>query len=173
VLANVAQNVVTRIGVRRALPVGMALAAGALVLLTQLPADGHYFFDLFPAFILSAVGLAFTFVPMTIAALMGVEESDAGVASGLLNTTQQIGGAVGLAAASTIATTFTSRYVDSHAGASPLGGQALTYGFHITFYVLAGLAALAAVLAAVMIESRPATPAEELTVGAVPMQEAA
>ena len=173
VLANVAQNAVTRIGVRRVLPVGLALAAGALVLLTQLPANGHYFFDLFPAFLLSAVGLAFTFVPMTIAALMGVEEADAGVASGLLNTTQQIGGAVGLAAASTIATTFTTRYVDSHAGASTLSGSALTYGFHITFYVLAGLAALAALLGALMIESQPPVEAEVTAIDAIPVEEAA
>jgi EmrB/QacA subfamily drug resistance transporter len=173
VLANVAQNVVTRVGVRRILPAGMVLAAGALVLLTRVPADGHYFFDLFPAFLLSAVGLAFAFVPMTIAALMGLEETDAGVASGLLNTTQQIGGAVGLAGASTIATTFTNRYVDSRAGASALGGPALTYGFQITFYVLAGLAAIAAVLAAVMIESRPPAEAEVIAFDATPVEEAA
>jgi EmrB/QacA subfamily drug resistance transporter len=173
VLATVAQNLVTRVGVRRVLPVGLVLAAGSLILLAQVPADGHYFFDLFPAFLISAVGLAFTFVPMTIAALMGVEEADAGVASGLLNTTQQIGGAIGLATASTIATSFTSRYVDSHAGASPLGGQALTYGFQITFYVLAGLAALAAVLAATMIESRPAATAEVVELDATPVGEAA
>ena len=173
VLATVAQSLVTRVGVRRVLPVGLVLAAGSLILLAQVPADGHYFFDLFPAFLLSAVGLAFTFVPMTIAALMGVEEADAGVASGLLNTTQQIGGAIGLATASTIATSFTSHYVDSHAGASPLGGQALTYGFQITFYVLAGLAALAAVLAATMIESRPAATAEVVELDATPVGEAA
>jgi EmrB/QacA subfamily drug resistance transporter len=172
VLANVSQNVVTRVGVRRVLPVGLALAAGALVLLTQLPADGHYFFDLFPAFLLSAVGLAFTFVPMTIAALMGVEAADAGVASGLLNTTQQIGGAVGLAAASTIATTFTTRYVDAHPGSSPLGAAALTHGFDIAFYALAGLAALAAVLAVVLIEPH-AAPAEEAEFEAIPIEEAA
>ena len=154
VLAGVAQSLVTRVGVRRVLPFGLALAAGALVLLAQLPADGHYFWDVFPAFVVSAVGLAFTFIPLTIAALMGVQESDAGIASGLLNTTQQIGGAVGLAAASTIATTFTAHYVTSHPGASPLGGPALTYGFQITFYVLAGVAALAAVLAAVLIEPK-------------------
>ena len=173
VLATVAQSLVTRVGVRRVLPVGLVLAAGSLILLAQVPADGHYFFDLFPAFLLSAVGLAFTFVPMTIAALMGVEEADAGVASGLLNTTQQIGGAIGLATASTIATSFTSHYVDSHAGASPLGGQALTYGFQITFYVLAGLAALAAALAATMIESRPAATAEVVELDATPVGEAA
>jgi EmrB/QacA subfamily drug resistance transporter len=173
VLASVSQNVVTRVGVRRVLPVGLALAAGALVLLTRLPADGHYFFDLFPAFLISAVGLAFTFVPMTIAALMGVEMTDAGVASGLLNTTQQIGGAIGLAAASTIATTFTTRYVDAHPGASPLGAAALTHGFEIAFYALAGLAALAAVLAGVLIESRPPAAVEEAQFDAVPIEEAA
>jgi EmrB/QacA subfamily drug resistance transporter len=173
VLATVAQNLVTRIGVRRILPVGLVLAAGALVLLAQVPANGHYFFDLFPAFLIGAVGLAFTFVPMTIAALMGVEEADAGVASGLLNTSQQIGGAIGLATASTIATSFTSRYVDSHAGATALGGSALTYGFQITFYVLAGVAALAAVLAATMIESRPSASAEVVELDATPVEEAA
>jgi EmrB/QacA subfamily drug resistance transporter len=173
VLANVSQSIVTRVGVRRVLPVGLAFAAGGLLLLTQLPADGHYFFDLFPAFLLSAVGLAFTFVPMTIAALMGVEAADAGVASGLLNTSQQIGGAVGLAAASTIATTFTTRYMDAHPGSSALGAAALTHGFQVTFYVLTGLAALAAVLGAVLIESHPAAPAEETEFNAVPIEEAA
>src|SRR5436190_18362774 len=152
VLAAVAQNLVTRIGVRRVMPFGLAFATVALILLAQVPADGHYFFDLFPAFLLSAVGLAFTFVPMTIAALMGVEEADAGVASGLLNTSQQIGGAVGLAVASTIATTFTAHYAGSHPGVPAFSAPALTYGFQIAFYVLAGLAALAAVLAALMIE---------------------
>ena len=156
-LAGVAQALVTRVGVRRVLPVGLVLAAGSLVLLAQLPADGHYFWDVFPAFVISAIGLAFTFIPLTIAALMGVQESDAGVASGLLNTTQQIGGAIGLAAASTIATTFTGHYVDrSPRQLRRSAGRRSTYGFQITFYVLAGVAALAAVLAAVMIEPKAA-----------------
>jgi EmrB/QacA subfamily drug resistance transporter len=171
-LAGVAQNLVTRVGVRRVLPVGLVLATGALVLLAQLPADGKYFFDIFPAFLLSAVGLAFTFIPLTIAALMGVQESDAGVASGLFNTTQQIGGAIGLAAASTIAITFTSHYVDSHPGVTAVSAPALTYGFQITFYVLAGVAALAAVLAAVLIEPQPAE-AEVVDLELTPAQEAA
>ena len=175
VLANVSQSVVTRVGVRRVLPVGLALAAGALVLLTRLPADGHYFFDLFPAFLVSAVGLAFTFVPMTIAALMGVEAADAGVASGLLNTSQQVGGAIGLAAVSTIATTFTTRYVDAHPGSSALSPAALTHGFQIAFYALTGLAALAAVLATALIESRPPALVEETEAefDAIPIEEAA
>jgi EmrB/QacA subfamily drug resistance transporter len=172
VLANVAQAATTRFGARAVLPAGMAVAAVALLLLTRLPVHGHYFFDLFPAFVISAVGLAFAFVPITIAALEGVSEADAGIASGLLNTSQQIGGAIGLAVATTIATTFTTHYVDSHAGVSPLSGPALTYGFQITFYVLAGLAALAAVLSALMLKPRSA-PAEVVELDLQPAKEAA
>jgi len=157
--AAVAQGLVTRIGVRRVLPFGLALSAAALILFTQLPVDGHYFWDLFPGFLLSGIGLALAFVPMTIAALVGVKDADAGIASGLINTSQQIGGAIGLAAATTIATTFTSRYVDSHTGVSASSGAALNHGFQIAFYVLAGLAALASVLAAVLIE--PSEPARQ------------
>jgi EmrB/QacA subfamily drug resistance transporter len=156
VLSGVAQALVTRVGVRKVLPVGLALSAIALVFYGRLPVNGSYFSDLFPLFILSAVGLAFAFVPMTIAALMGVRQSDAGVASGLLNTTQQVGGAIGLAVASTIATTFTGRFVDSHPGTTAASPAALLHGFEIAFYALAGLAALAAVAAAVLIESKPA-----------------
>ena len=100
------------------LPVGLALSAVALVLFAQLPVDGHYFSDLFPGFIISGLGLAFAFVPMAIGALTGVRAADAGIASGLINTNQQIGGAIGVAVATTIATTFTNNYVDSHAGVS-------------------------------------------------------
>jgi MFS family permease len=152
VFAGIAQGIVTRVGVRWPMTFGLALSAAALILFTRLPVDGSYFWDIFPGFLLSGIGLAFAFVPMTIAALFGVRESDAGIASGLINTSQQIGGAVGLAVATTIATTFTGRYVDSHAAVSAGSPAALNYGFEITFYVLAGLAALAAVLAAVLVE---------------------
>src|SRR5712691_5604865 len=157
--AAVAQGAVTRLGVRRVLPVGLVLSTVGLILFTQLPVDGHYFWDLFPGFLLSGIGLALAFVPMTIAALVGVKDADAGIASGLINTSQQIGGAIGLAAATTIATTFTSRYVDSHTGVPASSGAALNHGFQIAFYVLAGLAALASVLAAVLIE--PSEPARQ------------
>jgi EmrB/QacA subfamily drug resistance transporter len=151
----VAQSLTTRLGVRRVLPVGLALSTVALVLFARLPVDGHYWADLFPAFIISGLGLALAFVPMSIGALTGVSAEDAGVASGLINTNQQIGGAIGVAAATTIATTFTSHYVDAHASASAFSGAALTHGFEIAFYVLAGIAAAGAVLAAVLLESKP------------------
>jgi len=168
----VAQGLATRVGVRRVLPVGMAIAAGTLVLFAQLPVHGHYFFDLFPAFLLGGIGLALAFVPMQIAALTGVSQSDAGVASGLINTSQQIGGAIGVAAASTVATTFTSHYVNSHPGTNALTGSALTHGFQITFYVLAGFAALGALLGAILIESKPSA-LEQETVGEVAFEAAA
>src|SRR5436190_2626982 len=92
----VAQALVTRIGVRRVLPAGLALSTVALVLFARLPVHGSYFSDLFPAFIISGLGLALAFVPMSIGALTGVRQADAGIASGLINTNQQIGGAIGV-----------------------------------------------------------------------------
>jgi EmrB/QacA subfamily drug resistance transporter len=150
----VSQALATRIGIRRVLPVGLFLSAAGLVLYAQLPVHGHYFWDLFPAFLLSGIGLALAFVPMSIGALTGVQQSEAGIASGLINTSQQIGGAIGVAAATTIATTFTRHYVNAHPGATALGGNALTYGFQVTFYVLAALAVLGGVAAALLTESK-------------------
>ena len=160
VFSAASQALVTRIGVRRVLPVGLALSTVALVLFARLPVQGDYFTDLFPAFLVSGIGLALAFVPMSIGALTGVSQADAGIASGLINTNQQIGGAIGVAAATTIATTFTTHYVDSHAGTTAFTGAALTHGFGIAFYVLAGVAALGAVVAAVLLESKP--PAAEV-----------
>jgi EmrB/QacA subfamily drug resistance transporter len=153
--SNVAQVLTTRIGVRRVLPAGLLISGAALLLFTQLPVHGQYFWDIFPPFLLSGVGLAFTFVPASIGGLTGVKERDAGIASGLINTSQQIGGAIGLAAAATVATTYTAHYVNSHPGSSLLSGSALTYGFEIAFYVLAALAIVGAVAAAFVLESKP------------------
>jgi MFS family permease len=168
--SGVAQALATRVGVRPLLPLGMVLAAGALVLYAQLPVHGHYFWDLFPAFIVSGLGLSLAFVPMSIGALAGVPASEAGIASGLLNTSQQIGGAIGVAVATTIATTFTGHYVSAHAGVSALSGAALTHGFQITFYVLAAIALVGALVAFALIESRPPAvqevPVEELALEA-------
>jgi EmrB/QacA subfamily drug resistance transporter len=157
VFSVVAQAAVTRIGIRTVLPVGLALSAGALVWFARLPVDGHYFSDLFPPFMISGLGLALAFVPMSIGALTGVREADAGIASGLINTTQQVGGAIGTAVATTVATTYTAHYVKTHAGVSTLSGAALTHGFQIAFYILAGLAAVGAAVSALMLESHPAT----------------
>jgi EmrB/QacA subfamily drug resistance transporter len=162
-VSAVAQGLVTRVGIRPVLPVGLLLSGAAIVLYARLPVGGHYFWDLFPAFLLSGIGLALSFVPMVIGGLTGVKQSDAGVASGLFNTSQQIGGAIGVAVATTIATTFTTRFVEDHPGSSLLGTHALTHGFEIAFYVLAALMLVAAVIAATFIESKPGAPAEEVS----------
>jgi len=173
VFSGVAQALVTRVGVRRVLPVGLALSTVALVWFARLPVEGHYFSDLFPPFLMSGLGMALAFVPMSIGALTGVRQTDAGIASGLINTSQQIGGAIGVAVATTVATTFTTRYVDAHAGASALGDAALTHGFQVAFYVLAALAGLGALLAALLLEPKEAPVELALTDDLVPELEAA
>jgi len=168
--ANVGQTLVTRLGIRPVLTSGLLLVAAALALLTQLPAHGQYFWDLFPAYLLSGVGMAFTFVPMTIAGLTGVAGADAGIASGLINTSRQIGGAVGLAAVSTIAAAATS-----HGVATSLAGAELTHGFRNAFDVLTVLALLGAAVA-VRFVAPPKTAAMEPTFETdiiEPMEEAA
>jgi EmrB/QacA subfamily drug resistance transporter len=156
-VSNVAQALVTRVGIRPVLPVGLTMAAAGVLLYTRLPVHGHYFWDLFPALTLAGVGAALSFVPMVIGALTGVERHEAGVASGLYATSQQVGGAIGVALATTLATTFTVHYVAGHPGSTVLTGSALTHGFSIAFYVLASLLLLAAILAAVLIEPRAKT----------------
>jgi EmrB/QacA subfamily drug resistance transporter len=168
----VAQALVTRLGIRRILPLGLALSTVALVWFARVPVHGHYFSNLFPPFIISGIGLAFAFVPMSIGALTGVRQNEAGIASGLINTSQQVGGAIGVAVATTVATTFTTRYVDSHAGTNAFSPAALTHGFQIAFYVLAGLAGAGALLAVLMLESSPAPADLALTSEAFKPEEA-
>src|SRR5262249_22166236 len=124
--------------------------------LTRLPVDGRYFWDLFPAFVLGGAGLGTAFVPITISSLAGVERSDAGVASGLVNTSRQIGGALGVAAISAIATTAAHGYATTH-GVSAIGGEALDHGFRVAMVVLAGVLVVAAAVAVTFVrpQARP------------------
>src|SRR6185436_11976041 len=110
VTSNLAQAVVGRFGVRPTLTAGLLLSAVSVAALTRLPVEGHYFWDLFPWFVLGGAGMGLSFVPVTIASLAGVDRSDAGIASGLVNTSRQIGGALGIAAISAIATTASANY---------------------------------------------------------------
>jgi EmrB/QacA subfamily drug resistance transporter len=105
--ANVAAQVVSRIGVKPTLVFGMSAMTLGLLYFTQISVGGSYWTDLLPGFLILGVGLVFAFVPITIAALAGTRPQEAGLASGLINTTQQIGGAVGVALLSTIAVSTT------------------------------------------------------------------
>jgi EmrB/QacA subfamily drug resistance transporter len=153
IVSNLAQLVIARIGVQRTLITGLLLMTASLALLTRLPVDGQYFWDLFPAFVLGGAGLGLSFVPITIASLTGVDRADAGVASGLINTSRQIGGAIGIAGVSAIAATSTSSFLDAHAGVAT-SGAALDHGLQTALYVVAGLAVAATVITTVFL--RPA-----------------
>jgi MFS family permease len=154
VASNLAQAVVGRVGVRPTLIAGLLLATISVALLMRLPVDGHYFADLFPAFVLGGTGLGFSFVPVTIASLTGIERADAGVASGLVNTARQIGGAIGLAAISTVAASATASYAHAHA-LSAASAPATVDGFQASFDVLGGLLVAAIVITAVFLRPAP------------------
>ncbi len=141
--ANVAAMLVGRVGVRPLIAGGMAILAVGLILFAQVPVGGSYAANLLPGFLLVGLGMALCFVPISIAALAGVKQAEAGIASGLINTSQQIGGAVGIALLSTIAISRT----DNEVAAGTATPQALTSGFQLAFWVGAGIA-LAGVVAA-------------------------
>ncbi len=152
VSAGVASQLVTRIGFKPTLIVGLLFIAAGLIWFAQVSAPGGTYVGdvLFPS-MLAAVGLGFAFVPVTIAAVTDTKPDEAGLASGLINTSQQIGGALGLALLATIANTRTTDALES-GERNP--AVALTEGFQAAFLVGAGLALLAAVLAATLISSR-------------------
>jgi EmrB/QacA subfamily drug resistance transporter len=175
VASNVAQVIVGRLGVRPTLTAGLLLSALSVALLTRLPVDGRYFWDLFPAFVLGGIGMGLSFVPVTIASLTGVDRSDAGVASGLINTSRQIGGAIGIAAVSAVAATSTSHYVQAHSALTASSGIALDHGFRTALYVLTGLLLLGALIALTLVRSAPirSTNAERADGEVVVLDEAA
>jgi EmrB/QacA subfamily drug resistance transporter len=155
VVSNVAQVVVGRFGAGPTLTAGLVASAVSVGMLTRLPVEGHYFWDLFPWFVLGGAGMGLSFVPVTIAGLAGVERSDAGVASGLINTSRQIGGAIGLATVSAIAATSTSNYVETHAAVTASSPAALDHGFQTALYVLTGLLIVGAFIAGALLRSGP------------------
>jgi EmrB/QacA subfamily drug resistance transporter len=150
--AGGASQLVTRVGFKPTLITGMLLISVGLLWFSQVSApNGTYLGDvLFPSMIV-AVGLGFAFVPVTIAAVTGTRPDEAGLASGLINTSQQVGGALGLAIAATVANSTTA---DAFSSGEANRLVALTEGFQDAFLVCAAFAVLGAILAAVLISSR-------------------
>ena len=138
--AGLSQALVTRGSARLVMAAGMAMIGGGILWSTQVPVHGHFWASLAGPFIIVGIGTAFAFIPVSIAGLAGVGEHEAGLASGLINTSQQLGGAVGVAIASTIAATHAATLLRH--GAAPT--TALTSGFHWAFWVC-GLIGLAGV----------------------------
>jgi len=150
ITAGASAGLVTRFGFKPVLVTGLLITAGGLLWFSQVSVDGSYVSDiLFPS-LLAAVGLGLAFVSMTVAAVSGVEPHEAGLASGLINTSQQIGGALGLAILATIANT---QRDDALAQGSGMPA-ALTEGFQSAFLVGAGFAIAGAILAILLVSGR-------------------
>ena len=154
--STLAPRLVARFGERAVLTVGMLVAALGLYLLMGVHSGGSYLADVLPGGLLAGLGLGLSLVPATIAAVAGVPAKESGLASGMLNTSRLIGGALGLAALSTVAASRTR--ADLLVGAS--GPSALSGGFRVAFAVSAGLSVLGALAAAVLLRSRAAAPEE-------------
>jgi EmrB/QacA subfamily drug resistance transporter len=157
VVSNGAQALVTRVGARRVLTLGLVLLTVSLVLLARLPVPAQYDVDLLGPFVLNGIGFALCFIPMTIAGLAGVMPADAGVASGLLNTSRQVGGAIGLAVVNAI--------VAGVAVGDATGG-ALAHGYRVALLVLAMLALVGAVLASTLL-----APARQVAIAREPVEQ--
>jgi len=142
-----AAQLVNRVGVKPVLVAGMLALSAGLIYVTQVSPNGSYLGDLLPGFLLTAVGLGFSFVPISIAALAGVHPSEAGLASGMINMSQQIGGALGIAALSAIATSTTHHSILTGTARS----TALTDGFQAAFIGAAGIALVGILVALVVV----------------------
>jgi EmrB/QacA subfamily drug resistance transporter len=159
--ANVAAQLVNRVGIKPIMVSGMALMAGGIAFFTQISPGGSYVSDLLPGLLLIGIGMPFAFVSISIGALAGVPDREAGLASGINNTAFQIGGALGIAALSAIATTRTESLVADGTGAP----QALIEGFQTALW--AGIVvAVLGLLAAVTLIKRDPAQREEVPTGA-------
>jgi EmrB/QacA subfamily drug resistance transporter len=151
--AGAAQQLIKRFGVRNVAITGIVLAAAGLGVLTQLPVDGSYLGNLLSGLFPMSVGMGLVFVPITLLATGGVDGNDAGLASGLFNTAQQVGGALGLAILSTLAASQTSRLLHGHVThAASLAAR--VSGYHVAFGVAAGMLALGALIMTVALRPR-------------------
>jgi EmrB/QacA subfamily drug resistance transporter len=146
--AGVASQLVTTLGYKTVLAAGLLFIVAGLLWFSRVSVGGGFTTDILGPSLLAAIGLGFSFVTTTIAAVSGVEEEESGLASGLINTSQQVGGALGLAVLSSLATTHTKDLLGSGSGLK----HALTDGFQVAFLGGAAIAALGFVLTLLLIK---------------------
>ena len=154
--AGLSQRFLPLIGARDVPVIGILMAVAGLLLFVRLTPESTYLVDLLPGVMLASIGMGLTFVPITLIATSGIPSGDAGLASGLFNTSQQIGGALGLAVLSTIATGKTTDVIESlgHRPTQLDTAQALVDGFHLAWIGSATMLASAAVLLVVLLRRR-------------------
>jgi EmrB/QacA subfamily drug resistance transporter len=153
IAAGIAQTAIPKFGVRALSLVGMVMAAAGLLLLSRIPVHGHYWPDVLPGIIVMSLGMGFTFVPVTLIATTNIDQGDAGLASGIFNTSQQIGGAVGLAVLSTFFINTSTNYLADlgHRPTAADTAQAQVNGYSVAFMIGAGFMLAAAVLIGVLV----------------------
>jgi hypothetical protein len=155
--AGVSQALTTRFGPRPVMTFGLSVVALTILIgYTRFPVNGSYWPDLLTFYVAFALGMAFTFVPVSIAAFVGVPPQQAGLASGLLNTSQQIGGAIGVAVSATIFTTHAKSLLRSGHDQ----GAAFTSGYHWAFVALAIFALVGALASFVLLRGANAKASE-------------
>ncbi|HEY2072963.1 MAG TPA: MFS transporter [Gaiellaceae bacterium] len=159
-VAALSQWLTTKIGPRIVMTIGLALNTGGLIWYAQIPVHGSYVHDLLGGYLLFGFGLALAFIPVSIAALAGVGPREAGLASGLLNTSQQVGGAIGVAIASSVAVSRATHLL--HTGHST--AAALTSGYALAFWVVAGISAAGVVAALALVRDSDVVESEAVPV---------
>jgi EmrB/QacA subfamily drug resistance transporter len=157
VTATVTARLLPRFGPRALMSTGALLATAAMVWLTQLTLHSSYVTGILPAFLVMSVGMGLVFVPLSNTALNGVANHDAGVASALVNTTQQVGGSLGTGLLNTIFTTAVAGYLVSHGVSAASQSNAAIHGYNVAFTVSAILMGVAAIVAFTLIRSKRAT----------------
>ncbi|WP_445152867.1 MFS transporter [Baekduia sp. Peel2402] len=164
-----AQPVAQRFGQRYTLIIGLTLIIAGVLLLTQAPVDGSYVVNMLPSMVLLGFGAGLSFPSIMGLAMSGSTPQDSGIASGLVNTSMQVGGAIALSVLATFAAERTSSQREG--GASPL--EALNAGFHVAYLIAAGIAALAIVAAALVLRDEPAPEWDSEAAGELAEDEAA
>jgi MFS family permease len=145
---GVAARLITRFGAKNTLIPGLAVIPIGLAYFARAPIDADYLVDLFPAFLLIGIGAGLSFPALMTLAMAGATQEESGLASGLVNTTQQVGGALGLAVLATIATSRT----DTLTAAGSSDAAALLGGFHVAWAIAAGVGAVAFILAVTLLK---------------------
>ncbi|HEY6398462.1 MAG TPA: MFS transporter [Solirubrobacteraceae bacterium] len=162
--SGLAQGFIKRTNARTVTIIGLLIAAAGMLLTTRISADGSYVGQMLPGLVVVSIGLGLTFVPLTVIATTGIDKDDAGLASGIFNTSQQVGGALGLAILATIATNRVTSLLSGlgHAPSAADAANAQVEGYRLGFFIGAALMAMGAVFLLSMIRARDVAQASEV-----------
>jgi EmrB/QacA subfamily drug resistance transporter len=153
--AGISQAIIPRLGVRNVSVLGLSIATAGILWIARVPVHGSYVPDMLASFIPMSIGMGLVFVPLTLLATSGVENDDAGLASGLFNSAQQVGGSLGLAILATLSVDHTTSLLKHGSGATAAGHvSAIVSGYHVAFFAAAIMMAAGALLLVIWLRKR-------------------